>query len=535
MLRLRNAISISGRMNQTIQNGNYIALRTLAISCLVVLISFLWQGNKGFNLWDEGYLWYGVQRVLLGEVPIRDFMAYDPGRYYWSATLMSVMGDNSIMGVRASVAIFQALGLFSGLFIIARSQKDITRSDYFFLVISAVTLVVWMFPRHKLFDISISIFLIGLLTYLISNPIRKRYVIVGACVGLVAVFGRNHGIYGAIASLGVIAWLSINNGSAPGFFNRVVLWGLGVAIGFLPVVFMALFVPKFAAAFWESICFLFELQATNLPLPVPWPWTINFKATSINDAVRGVLIGIFFIGTVSFGFLSVVWVVYRKLKEKTVPPPIVASAFLALPYAHFAFSRADIGHLALGIFPLLVGSLVIISSYWVRIKCPLAVALCTTSFWVMHVYHPGWQCFANQQCVPVEISGNNLQVDPRTANDIALLRQFSDKFAPNGLALIVTPFWPGAYALLERKSPIWEIFAVFPRSQAFEMKEIERIKVASPGFVFVLDLPLDGLDKRRYKNTHPLTYQYILNNYDQVPSSISSEYQVYKARGKGPI
>ena len=514
-------------MIQVTQKNSHIALYTLAISGLVVWLSFIWQGNKGFNLWDEGFLWYGVQRVLLGEVPIRDFMSYDPGRYYWTAALVSVFGDNGIMSLRTAVAAFQALGLFVGLFLVAQSEKIKGRLDIVFLLLSATTLVVWMFPRHKLFDISISILLIGVLTYLIKKPTPRRYLIAGVCVGLVAVFGRNHGLYGAIASIGVLIWLSINNSSGPGLMKTVVFWATGVVIGYLPIILMVVLIPGFANAFWEGVRFQLERGGTNLSLPIPWPWTVNFSAASVGGAIRGVLIGLFFIGTLIFAALSIVWVVFRKFKGKPVPPSLVASAFLAFPYAHYAFSRADVGHLAHGVYPLLVGSLVLLISARPRIKWPIAAALCGASFWVMHVFHPGWQCLSSKQCVDVEVAGKTLQIDPGTANDIALLRQLNDQYAPNGESFIATPFWPGAYALLERKSPMWANYALWPRSEAFQKNEIERIKAFKPAFVFILDLPLDGRDDLRFKETHPEIYKYISENFDILPTTNNPVYQIY--------
>jgi hypothetical protein len=129
--------------------------------------------------------------------------------------------------------------------------------------------------------------------------------------------------------------------------------------------------------------------------------------------------------------------------------------------------------------------------------------------------------------VAIEISGNHLQVAPGTANDIRLLRNLSHQYTPDGQSFIATPFWPGAYALLERKSPMWEIYALFPTSQAREQAEIERIKVAKPRFSLVLDIPLDGRDELRFRNTHPLIHQYILDNFQLLPNSLHSSYQIY--------
>lgn len=481
----------------------------------------------GFSLWDEGFLWYGVQRVMLGEVPIRDFMSYDPGRYYWSAVLMGLWGDNGIMALRKTVAIFQAVGLFVGLRLIHRSTPN---QNVLYLLFAAITLLVWMYPRHKLFDISLSVMLIGALSFLIQKPTSERYFITGLCIGLIAVFGRNHGIYGVAGSGGIIAWLAFKREEGPCLIRALALWASGVVVGFLPVLLLAVLVPGFALAFWESIRFLFEVKATNLPLPVPWPWRVNFASIPVGEAIRGVLVGLFFIAVVVSGVLSTIWMVWRRYQNKQATPALVAATFLALPYAHYAYSRADVGHLAQGIFPLLVGLLVLLATQPTKIKWSLAFVLCGASLWVMHVVHPSWQCHANSQCVGIEISGNNLLVDPNTANDVELLRKLADRFAGDGQSFIVTPFWPGAYALLARKSPTWEIYALFPRSETFEKKEIERIRAAEPSFAFVLDFPLDGRDELRFRNTHPIIHQYILDNFELLPNSPNPAYQIYKAK-----
>lgn len=517
-------------MRSKLKIHSCLPLKVLALSIGVVFAIFAWQGNKGFSLWDEGFLWYGAQRVMLGEVPIRDFMAYDPGRYYWSAAFMSILGDSSIMSLRIATAIFQILGLFTGLLLIAKTGKDYRKGNGVYLLLSAATLAVWMFPSHKLFDISISILLIGILTFLIEKPSGKNHFFVGVCIGLIAVFGRNHGVYGVVGTIGVMFWLSIRRSQGPKFLKGFLFWSAGIFTGYTPIFLMAFLIPGFALSFWESIRFLFEAKATNIALPVPWPWKVDFTSAQLGDAIRGILIGLFFIGIVLFGISSIIWVVYQKVRSKPVPPALVATSFLALPYSHYAYSRADVSHLAQGIFPLVLGVFILLYTTSSAVRWFSATAFTIASVWVMHIFHPGWQCYASKQCVSVEISGKNLQIDPETASNISLLQNLTEKYAPNGQSFVVVPFWPGAYPLFERKSPMWEIYALFPRSKTFEEREIERIRLAKPGFVFIFDFPLDGRDELRFKNTHPLTHQYILDDFEPIPHSSNLRYKIYKAK-----
>jgi hypothetical protein len=502
-------------------------LVSFAVACAIVTGLFFLQAWQGFNLYDEGFLWYGAQRVIAGEVPLRDFQSYDPGRYYWSAAIMTMWGDGGIVALRAATAACQAVGLALALLLVsARSQ----RPNVLMTILAAATLIVWMYPRHKLFDITLSVALIAALAFMACKASRKSCFAAGMVVGLAAVFGRNHGVYGVAASIGVIAWLAIR-GDGFGFLTNLAAWAAGVAAGYLPVLAMIVLVPGFAMAMWDSVLFLFEIKATNLALPVPWPWQIEMQTDFPMEAARDVLAGIFFIAILVFGVLGLAFVIRQRLRDRPIAPELVGCVFLSFPYAHFAFSRPDIGHLSQGIFPFLIGCFVALRNLRASFKWPLAILLTAASLFAMLPHQPGWNCRVVLNCIETDVAGDRLQVEPGLTDSVQLLNELVGRYSPDGRSFVVTPFWPGAYALFGRKSPVREIFALFPRSEAFQLEEIENIKKANPGFVLVWDFALDGNDASRFRNTHPLIDRFFHDHFDRLPDNgENSGYQIYKPR-----
>ena len=146
--------------------------------------------------------------------------------------------------------------------------------------------------------------------------------------------------------------------------------------------------------------FPFEMKATNLDLPVPWPWLVPFGSLPFVGALRTALVGCFFLLVLVFAVIAPVTVIARKCRGLAVSPLLVATAALSVPYAHFAFSRADVGHLALGIFPALFGLFAVLLPLDKLSRCFAAAVVCGVSLFVSVPQHPFWQCHVTEWACP---------------------------------------------------------------------------------------------------------------------------------------
>ena len=78
----------------------------LLIACFSLYVQVDWSPELG----DEGFLWYGALKTFQGQVPLRDFQSYFPGRYYFTAAFFNFLGPD-LLAVRIAAWIFQVLAL----------------------------------------------------------------------------------------------------------------------------------------------------------------------------------------------------------------------------------------------------------------------------------------------------------------------------------------------------------------------------------------------------------------------------------------
>lgn len=495
-----------------------LALGMLLIAALVAFATFMAERHWGFGLADESYLWYGAQRLLQGEVPLRDFMSYDIGRYLLAAAWMGLERDDGILALRDLLGLVTIGGVTLGCALVMRSWEWRPRL-LLPLVMVALLFTLWMGPRHKVFDVAASIVLTAGICWMLTRPDAWRLFGMGALSGLLAVLGRNHGVYAVVACALALLWLA-RRGSLPSWRRALAMFLAGLVAGYAPVWIGMLVIPGFASAMWLSVRLMFYEGSTNLPLPIPWPWKVLAAA---HFDIGSLLAGCLLLGMLVFDAAGLVLLWWRR-RDATWSPLLVAAICCSIPYTHFAFSRADISHLSQGVMPMLIGLLACgDGSRWCTLRrwlVPAALlALSLPPALRLHPRYDAWMYGGHWQ--RRSVGADPLMLSPEDADAVDVLMQLHASRRTAG-PVLVAPLWPGAYPLYAQRSPVWEIYPLAPRPASLQKQEIARLRAAGISMAIVLDVALDGRQILRYRNSHALIFDYLQRCLTQRPPMASN-------------
>ncbi len=477
-------------------------------------LGFAWLGDRELNLADEGFLWYGVKRVLEGEVPLRDFQAYEPGRYVWCALLAPLFGSG-ILGVRASVALFQALGLFFGLL----AARRLGRRAFLWQLLVLPILWLWMFPRHKIFEPAIALALVWGFVRLLEHPTLARRFGCGLLVGIAACFGRNHALYGTLAAFLVFVFLEFR-GRRREWLQGSLAFAVGALSGSAPLWLALLLVPGLGTSFLEEVLAVGR-KGANLPLPWPWPWRISLDREVLAWLAEASLALAFLLPGLALAWGAVV-ILRLRVEEIAQRALLVAGFFVGIPYLHHAVVRSDLAHLAQCIHPLLLVLLALPRGPRARGVCAAALlgvsALVATEhnalLYDLVPWHPATGYLERS------VAGETLRLAPGNAGYLDRLEQTVDTYVGPDEQIFIAPSRPALYPVLGKRSPVRQIYFLWFASPEEEEEIVERLEQRAVEWVLLVDTPVGNREELRFASTHPHVMDSIERRFERVPTPL---------------
>lgn len=510
----------------------YAALLALALA----LGAFWLEGRIDWNPADEGFQWYGAVATAHGAVPLRDFRSYDPGRYLWNAAWAKLLGDG-IVALRLSTALFAAGGLFCGL----RAARRAVGGRRWALALVGLLLVLWMSPRHKLFEAAVAMALVLVAVRLIEKPSPGRYFAAGVAVGLAAFLGKNHGLYGLIALSLLALYLGLRE---PGGLGRRLLAGAaGIAAGSAPFLVM-LAIPGFARAFLDSCLFFVVQGRTNNPVPVPWPWASGAYAGLAGwSLVYRIAIGAAFVLLPLAGAAALA----TGLAGGREPAPsrrlLLAAGAVGCVYLHHAFARADVSHLAQASHPILLGMMALpLAAPPGRRRLAVGAMTALLLALTLGVAVPQRELFNRltaggdpaERFVRYRLGGDEIWLRRRAARLYFTLARRLDRWVPAGEPVLIVPLWPGLYPALGRPSPVWDTYPTWPGRGGLDERMLAEIQGHRVRWAVLALYPVPPTEGQPFPTNYPRVFRYLMAGFEHLPDPrLPGNVWLLRKRGSG--
>ncbi len=167
---------------------------------LIVILGFCYYIsyiNYGISLGDEGFFVDGAERVMRGELPMADFLAYPPGSYFALALLFKLFGVNLL----ASRFLEMAFLLINGI-IMFYIGKRLMPSRW--ALIPSFILILFPGPWYKVFFTFGVLFpLITLIQYLEKKSMLKILTL-GWAIGVVFLLKHESALFAILTTVVVL-------------------------------------------------------------------------------------------------------------------------------------------------------------------------------------------------------------------------------------------------------------------------------------------------------------------------------------------
>jgi hypothetical protein len=499
----------------------------LLLSAAVSLTVFSLQWRYGFNLGDEGWLWYVSQRTVLGDVPLRDFFSYDPGRYYWSAAVFKLLGRTGFFEQLLANYLFAIIGLV--LAYLAMFRAGLSRS--WRISILLLLGVVLGFPRHKIYEQTLSLIAVAAIAFLFAAPQRlKRWLLLGFMIGLTAFVGRNSGVFCSIAAAIALVLLRIRGQSPP--VTRVLgAVAAGIAIGYSPLLLMIVGVHGFASPFWSSILMT---PSWSWSLPVPFPWHVHLRGLHGIDLLQARAVSWLCVAVpVTYAFL--LWRAVRSKAELDGAEWLsVAASAAGAGFLVHAFYTADFFHIAQGVVPFVIAAGAFSAHLWRTAARRWSLTVfCGLAFLVLACWLPMEPLVQHLRTAPesveqIRIDGRLFEVEAAQAEVMKTVAAAFRRCGPDDGKFMAAPYYPGLYAFLNTRAPFWDTYYLWPRSDQAQQAHIDALRQNRTALILLNPKSaMNGRENLELVRTYPRLVEYIAGHYQRSDAKLLGGFELF--------
>ena len=485
----------------------FLLILAICVGVIALILSF--NHNAGFNVPDGGYLWYGTLRVLEGKVPIRDFRAYDPGRYYWTALWLKLLG-NKLTSIRFASYIWLLIPLTLVLYLLYFAVDS-----WIIVGIGSILLACWAQPIHKIIDFSIPLVTIFLIQLLLTHPSNTLIFILFLWIGFTWFVGLNHFIYNGMAGFATCLFIYVQH-SIPFHSLTINVFG-GLAIGLFPMLLFLLIPYTGNTYIKKKIVKIINRRSTNLKIPIPWPHKQVRKNLNGMDNLRQRLLSVSTILLPTWYILTLI--LFLSLPDFTKFHFLAASSIVGIFYLNHFYSRSDLAHLYLTGSPMILGILSIQNGNLVSLICLIFLMI----YCFILAIHPLYKAIKEEKYnldrKYLKAGKGLVYLNSGLHNELtAIIHIIKTNILPNE-SVFITPLLVGIYPLIERESPVYDTFPVYPANLKQQKKMITEIKTSDTRLILVQNVSLDGRADLQFQNTHPLVWSFICQNFKRLDTS----------------
>ena len=394
--------------------------------------------------------------------------------------------------------------------------------------------VVIGFPRHKIYEQTLSLIAVAVIAFVFDAPQKiRRWFLLGLLIGVAAFFGRNSGIFCVIATVIALVLLYMRGeGPRPG--RALAALAGGTVLGYSPMIVMLVAVHGFAKPFFQSVLMTPKWAWS---LPIPFPWHVHLRGLDAVDRLQARAVAWLCVAVP----LTYALVIGRGLRSRAKLHNAewlsVAASAAGVGFLVHAFYTADFFHIAEGVVPFVIAAGALSLHWWgSRMRWRSAILFGGMAFLVLASWlpmEPLVQCLRARRDTPgkfvhLRIDGRGYLVPSMSAAIMqAVATAFHNCGGRDG-GFLAAPYYPGLYAFLNTRAPSWDTYYLWPRSDQIQQAEIDELQRHRTS-LFLLNptFAINGRESLEFARTNPKLLGYIESHYQQAEPELPDGFKFY--------